>query len=775
VQDELTPHQERLASILSLQKALDSWLPHLSRRAKILGLVLLAMLVLGAAALLSPTYRWSSVLAGRKVFGLLPEISWADLRVITTARFGFQLERLAKSGDPYSALHDPFLGVAAALTRGQEVFTLNCVKCHGAQAKGGLGPALVGRTLKHGGSDWALYHTITTGVPGTPMQGGFIERADAWLVIAYLRKLEESIGNRRTAFKDPFTVTLDDAPEATYSRLLASSSAKGEWLLPGGAYDGKRFARDTEVSVANVSGLAVQWIHQFSTIPMRSGWNNHPEDPPNESVPIVDGDYLYVTVAPDSVYALDARTGAQIWRYTRPIPDDIRICCIAVNRGVSVLGRRVYFGTLDAHLIALDASSGKVLWDQQVAEYTDGYSITSAPLPIGDFVVTGTGNGEFPARGFLTAYDAATGKLRWRFRTIPDAGEPGGNTWDPHAIRAGASTWGIGSYDPELGLLYWGVGNAAPDFNAAVRRGDDLYSNSMLALNAKTGKLVWYFQFLPGDDHDWDSIQTPSLLDVEQNGVVQKWLAVANRGGFFYVLDRQTGRFIRGAPFAKQTWALGLSPSGRPIRAPNSGSSPQGTFVYPSVNGATNSSYSAFSPLTQLYYVNVEEGGGLFFQGPASVKRGRFYFGGTGTTGNATFTDLVRAIDPVTAQVRWERRNSTVTSAPRGGLLATAGGVLFGSDGMRLFALEAATGKELWSFGAGGHIGAAPITYRSGDRQFIAVVAGQDLLAFALQPSRTDRAVTAVASARTPSPTHRGPLTNVVSARTPSQTHRGQR
>lgn len=685
---------------------------------------LLVLVIAGCTILIVPDYRWRAIVVARKLTGLLADITWADLADIARPGSGFELRHLARWGDPYVTIEDPYT-TASDRVRGRELFGLNCAKCHGAEAKGGLGPALVGRSLAHGDSDWAVYRTVTRGVPGTAMVGGLVGRRDIWRVIAYLRELGSS-GAIRTGVSGPDAVKLDPAPDVTYAKLLESSGKTGEWLLPGGSYDGKRFSRDAEINMGNVSELSALWVYQLP-----------PSDVPNESGPVVSGRYLYATVPLGTVIALDAESGAKVWQYTRTVPPDFHVCCVAVNRGVAVLGRRVYFGTLDAHLVALDSTSGQVVWDQSVADYKTGYSITSAPLPVGDLVITGVAGSEFPIRGFISAYDAATGALRWRFNTVPEPGDPASKTWGGDSWKTGgASTWGIGAYDPELGLLYWGVATAAPDFNASLRPGDNLYANSLLALNPGTGKLVWYFQFLPGDDHDWDSIQTPSLIDLEENGRTERMLAVANRGGFFYVLDRQTGRFIRGAPFVKQTWAVGLSPSGRPIRAPNSTPSPRGVYVYPSVNGATNWWPSAYSPLTHLYYVNVEEAGSLFVaKDETSSKPGRMYLGGTASF-NDPAADTVRAIDPLTATVRWERKNSTVTSAPRGGLLATAGGLLFGSDGARLYALDASNGRELWSFNAGAHISAPPMTFRIGGKQVIAVVAGHDLIAFALPSQR---------------------------------------
>jgi len=661
------------------------------------------------------------VVVARKATGLLKDVSWDDLRDIARPGSGFELRHLARWGDPYSTIQDPYT-TAADRARGRELFALNCAKCHGPEAKGGLAPALVQRAFRHGDSDWALYRTATRGVPGTAMIGGLIGRTDVWRVIAYLRELGSS-GAIRTGLAGAESATLGPAPNVTSAKLLESSGAIGEWLLPGGSYDGKRFSRDAEINTGNVRELSVQWVYQLP-----------PSEAPNESGAVVSGRYLYITVPPGTVIALDAESGAKVWQYTRATPSDIHVCCLATNRGVAVLGRRVYFATLDAHLIALDATSGQLVWDQTVADYKIGYSITSAPLPVGDLVITGIAGSEFPIRGFISAYDGTTGALRWRFDTVPGgADEPASKTWEGDSWKTGGgATWGIGAYDPELDLLYWGVATAAPDFNATLRRGDNLYTSCLIALSPVTGKLAWYFQFLPGDDHDWDSTQTPSLIDLEAGGHTERLLAVANRGGFFYVLDRQTGRFIRGAPFAKQTWATGLSASGRPVRAADSAPSAEGSYIYPSANGATNWWPSAYSPLSHLYYVNVEEAGALFIvKDESGTKPGHMYLGGTASY-NDPASDTVRAIDPVTATVRWERRNSTVTNAPRGGLLATAGGLLIGSDGTRLYALDASNGQQLWSFNAGAHISAPPITFRAADRQVIAVVAGHDLLTFAL-------------------------------------------
>ncbi len=668
-------------------------------------------------------FRWAGPVALRKLVGMLPEVSWADLADIGRPRAGFRLTTLLRTGDPYLSIHNPALS-AADRARGQELFGGICSRCHGHDATGGMGPALVGRSLVHGHSDWAMYRTITGGVPGTAMVGGLISRADTWRVISYLQYLNSAHGVSHAGPPNAGTAAIGPAPEVTYRDLLSAGTDAGRWLLPSGAYDSQRFSPDKQIDTSNVSRLRVGWVHQFPTVAAA-----------NESTPVLAGNYLYVTVPPGSVYALDAKSGTEIWHYTRQIPADIRVCCIATTRGVSVFGKRVYFATLDAHVVALDSTTGDLLWDREVIDYSTGYSITAAPLPVEDVVITGIAGSEFPTRGFISAYDAATGAPRWRFYTVPAPGEPGNETWGGESWKTGgAATWGSGAYDPQLGLLYWGTATGAPDFDHSRRPGDNLYANSMLALNVKTGRLVWYFQFLPGEDHDWDSTQTPSLINVTEDGVDRKLLVVANRGGFFYVLDRATGKYLRSVPFVNQTWATGISASGRPIRSANSSPSKQGSYVLPSMNGATNWWPSSYSEATGYYYVNSEEHGGLFFlTGPERARSGRMYLGGTQNYTEA-FAAFVLAIDPTSARIVWKHPNATVSSQPRGGLLSTAGGLLFGSDGPVFYAMDARDGTRLWTFNTGGHISAPPITFRDGERQMVAVVAGQDLFTFSLPP-----------------------------------------
>ena len=617
-------------------------------------LLVIVALALGAESVGSRDFLWRSIIVARKLVGRAGDATWLDLWYIIRPHSGFELRPLAAKGNPYSGVNRP-RATAADFLKGKQLFARNCARCHGDEGVGGIGPKLVGARLKHGEGDWAIYRTVMSGVDGTAMQGGLLARPDVWQVIAYLREL----GAQGSAGANTSGQAAAAAQNITSEQLVGASADVGQWLLYSRSYDGQRFARDAQVNASNVSRLKVQWLHQFSA-----------GDIPNEATPIVVGKSMFITVPPSTLVALDTETGKQLWQYTYPAPQQLRMIWLTTNRGATVLGHNVYWTTPDAHLLALDAAWGKLFWDKTIAEYTDGYSMTSPPIPVGDLLVTGVAGGDYPTRGFINAYDAASGELRWHFNTIPGPGEPGRDTWAGDSWKAGgAAAWGVASYDPELGLVYFGVGNPNPDYNAALRAGDNLYTNCELALDAKTGKLVWYFQFTPGDDHDWDSTQTPALIDLDGVAGTEKLLAVANRNGFFYVLDRRTGRFVRAVAITKQTWNSGLTPSGRPIRTANSGPTREGNLVYPSTTGATTWWPSAYSPLTQLYYTDVRERGGIYFKAdppPKPKGGGRQFLASTTTVlEDEPQTDLVRAIDPATATIRWEHTVPADRCAPR--------------------------------------------------------------------------------------------------------------
>src|SRR2546429_1650457 len=348
-----------------------------------------------------------------------------------------------------------------------------------------------------------------------------------------------------------------------------------------------------------------------------------------ETTPLVVDGVMYISEPPSHVTALDPRTGRPFWKYRRTIPDEVRVCCGQVNRGVAVLGDLVFIGTVDAHLVALNAKTGAVQWDVPVADYQAGYSITAAPLVVKDRIVVGMAGGEYGVRGFLDAYDAKTGARAWRFWTVPAAGEKGYETWAGSSAATGAATtWVTGSYDPELNLVYWGTGNPGPDWNGDVRQGDNLYSDCLIALDPDTGAKKWHFQYTPHDVNDWDSTQTPMLADSMVQGQRRKMVVLANRNGFYYALDRVSGKFIAGQPYVKQTWAKGLDEAGRPMRLPKTDPSLEGTLLWPSLGGGSNWYSSTFSPKTGLYYVNAKEEGAIYHKGAAEYRAGALFNGG---------------------------------------------------------------------------------------------------------------------------------------------------
>ncbi len=510
------------------------------------------------------------------------------------------------------------------------------------------------------------------------------------------------------------------AAQVSYERILDAASEPGSWLTYSGSYGAQRYSTLDQIDRDNVDRLQAAWIYQARSTQKF------------EVSPLVVDGVMYITEAPSDATALDLRTGRPLWSYRRSLPQGIVTCCGQVNRGVALLDDQVFLGTVDAHLVALDASTGRVRWDIEVADHTAGYAITVAPLALDDKIIVGISGGEYGIRGFLDAYDPITGERLWRFWTVPGPGEPGHDTWSGDSWeRGGAPTWVTGAYDPELNLLYWGTGNPGPDFIGDVREGDNLYSESLIALDPDTGELVWYFQFLPHDLHDYDSTQIPVLLDAEFEGEPRKLVVFPNRNGFYYVLDRSTGEFLLGKQFARQTWALGLDEDGRPIEDPESIPDLDGALVYPDDDGAANWYSPTYSPQTNLIYQNVREKGATYYLADATYEPGKIYMGASRrVVPGEDPKGFLRALNPLTGDLVWEVE---VHSPPWAGLMSTAGGLVFsGTMEGDFFAADAYTGDVLWRFQTGGAVYANPITYISEGRQFVAIAAGSALFNFAL-------------------------------------------
>jgi PQQ-dependent dehydrogenase (methanol/ethanol family) len=502
----------------------------------------------------------------------------------------------------------------------------------------------------------------------------------------------------------------------------------GSWPTYHGNVSGNRFSPLNQINTGNVEHLAPGWMFTLGA--------PTPGDAPKVGVPswsglevtpiVVDG-VMYVTSV-NEAYALDARSGREIWHYSRPRSHGLAgDAAGGINRGVAVLGDRVFMVTDNAHLIALHRLTGQLLWDSTMADSAQNYGSTSAPLVVGDLVISGVSGGDEGIRGFLDAYKASTGEHVWRFWTVPAPGEPGSETWagGTPLEHACAATWLTGTYDPETDILYWPTGNPCPDYNGAKRQGDNLYSSSMLALDPKTGKLKWYYQFSPHDLYDWDATETPMLVDAEFHGSPRKLLVQANRNGFFYVLDRLTGKVLLAEPFVKKvTWASAIGPDGRPMRLPPNDSCSMGS--------AANWPSTAFNPGTGLFYVLASESCGAFTPNDQQWEAGQsFYGGGTHRIPGAVSRQYLRALDLQTGKIAWELPQEGSTSS---GVLATAGGLVFYGDNSGAFvAVDARDGKPLWNFNTSQpRWRASPMTYSLDGNQYVAIAVGPMILTFRL-------------------------------------------
>ncbi len=503
---------------------------------------------------------------------------------------------------------------------------------------------------------------------------------------------------------------------------LLTQSVGADWTSYNGDYSGRRFSSLRQINVSNVAQLRATWVF-------------HPGNSQTlEATPVVVRGIMYVTSAND-VFALDARTGRTVWHHQRALSAGLLDDAAAhKSRGVAVWKNFVYSETDDAHLLCLDARSGAVLWDVQYADKVKHYGATSAPLIVKDEVVVGTSGGDSGVRGFLAAYDALTGKFKWKLWTIPGPGEFGSSSWPGDSyLHGGGTTWMPGTYDPELDTLYWTTSNAAPDFVGDTRPGDDLYTACVLAIDPNTGKLKWYFQFTPHDLYDYDANETPVLLDREENGTMRHLLVQANRNGFLYVLDRTNGKFLRATPFVeKLDWATGIDASGRPIlsgRVPTA----QGTRICPGIVGATNWFSPSYNPNTGLFYVLALEGCNVYFASPRKFVKGETYYNtGTKVPPGEHNQKILLALSIADGKTTWRYPQVGKGNSWAGTMTTDGGLVFFGDDVGFLEAADASTGRALWHFNTGQMIHASPMSYAVDGTQYVAVSAGSDVFAFAL-------------------------------------------
>ena len=526
--------------------------------------------------------------------------------------------------------------------------------------------------------------------------------------------------------------------QVPYERILNAAEEPHNWLTYNGGYASQRYSLLDQITPDNVDDLQLQWMLPNQVF---GAWQSNPI--------VVDG-VMYITQRPNDVLALDAVTGRVFWVYRHTNAENARVCCGANNRGVAVLGDKVFMGTLDAHLVALDRINGKPLWQVEVGDVDLAYSVTMAPLVVKDKVIVGVGGGEYGIRGYVVAYDAETGEEAWKFYTIPGPGEPNHDTWDADDWQyGGAPVWITGSFDPELNLTYWGVGNPGPDWNAEQRPGDNLYSDSVVALDADTGELKWHFQFTPNDGYDYDAVQVPVLVDRQWQGQPRKLMLWANRNGYFYVLDRTDGQCLLGKPYVKVNWASGLDANGRPIPTPQ----PEGMPTWPGNQGGTNWYPPSYSPRTGLFYFSSwEDYASIYRAEEQEYVPGRAFLGGgfsvlspaqgaptvgigrtnpINTWTNEVGHAALQAIDPETGEARWKFEQFDVTDS---GMLTTASDLLFtgGREG-HFHALDARTGELLWRAALGGQIAMAPVTYMVNGKQYVTVNAGNTMVTFALR------------------------------------------
>ncbi|MCC7009021.1 MAG: PQQ-dependent dehydrogenase, methanol/ethanol family [Acidobacteria bacterium] len=606
--------------------------------------------------------------------------------------------------DVVATLSRPFRSRDAS-TGVRGLFANHCATCHGPLGQGAFGPDLTNPRWHAERTDEQIATIIRQGVPTTAMPafGTTLDDGDVAGIVRLLREWS------RTQNVPSSTVT---GPPVNVSPERLAAPAPDEWLMYGGDYGQRRFSSLASIDRTNVRRLVPAWTFQTG---VQDGLAAMPL--------IVDG-VIYLSTAWNHVFAIDARTGAEIWHYQRrlPAPKDLRYCCGPTNRGVAIWNDLVYVPTLDAHLVALDARTGQVRWDVELEPGRTNLNAKQPPLVVGNRLFIGVGGGDLPSRGFIDAYDAATGRRLWRFYTVPAPGEPGHETWTEDAWRTGgAAPWLHGTYDPETNLIYWGVGQPFPIHEGDRRPGDNLYSDSVVALDPETGAVRWHFQFTPHDLWDFDGTNENIPLEIDFKGARRKVIVHADRNGYFYAIDRLTGQFLFGKPYVRTTWTLGLTGEGRPLVDPKAIPSAEGALVCPGVAGGKQWNGMAYSPITRWLYLPVIENCATFYLDDIAARNAGLAGSGYRYRSIDAYGKVV-AIDPATGDAKWEVRTRSPMS---GSALATAGGLVFLGDAEgNIVAYDDRTGAKLWAFQTGSGIRSGPVMFRLDGVEYLAVASG---------------------------------------------------
>jgi alcohol dehydrogenase (cytochrome c) len=687
-------------------------------------IVLAGVTYLAARSVAPPEVQWRVRVVEAKVRGDLSEIPLRNL--ITWLAPGSPIYLAAVAENPH--LH---ISIRNGLTKsddaaqGKVLYLRHCGQCHGEGGHGNSGPNLLSPVSNK--SDWSFFSTAKWGRTGTSMQAQSLNDAQIWQIHTYLRN--EALAALGRPIPGGEKTGGRPVVEVEMRQIVETDKTPGQWLTYAGNYSGHRHTLLPQLTKRNVGDLRLAWVAQLRQV-----------DRELQVSPIIAGGVMYVTESRQGVVALDAKTGAQIWSYRRDVPDRVPGCCGMPNRGVAVLGQTVFVATIDSFLVALDANTGKQRWIVKVADYRDAYTMTGAPLALADRVVVGVAGGEFGIRGFLAAFDPGDGRLLWKFHTVPGPGEAGHDTWAGDAWKTGgAPTWTVGAYDAQEDVIFWGTGNPSPEFQASMRPGENLYSNSVVAIEAKTGRLRWYYQFTPADEHDWDSNQQPVLADIDWQGRKRSVVLWANRNAFFYALDRKTGEFLFAKPFVKQTWNLGFDAKGRPRVAGSARPSATGTLVWPAIMAATNWWPPSYDSSRQLVFVPCSDAAGIYFQSEqVKYKSGERFEGSAASyyAHNLPATAYLKAIDARTGDIRWQTVLAVLESGSEdfvwtvGGVLSTRTGVVFAGYRDLFRAFDADTGKELWQVNLGARVRGSPVSFLLDGRQYIAVAAGHSVFAF---------------------------------------------